>query len=167
MSRAQTARSSRWRRRPCMTAGWHRGVRRTADDPNPPDSSASVHRGHLGDSNTAGAPPSSYTARHVDRSSREEDDDDEEEEDNRRKRRTKPRLSRRRSDAGGERWRAAAIRRSCASSAARLAAGKKMGADAATGPGSVENTGTVRFVYFRSVKSCQWSFYFLFFICNC
>lgn len=79
MPSAQTARSSWDRRLPLSTATWHPlgcgggGGEEEVDDlrspsPSPPlpaEGARSVQRGQCADWNTAGAPPSRYTARQV------------------------------------------------------------------------------------------------------
>lgn len=65
MPRAQTARSSWDRRRPRLAATWH-PIGELLPPPSPwPSCGGRVQRGQCADWNTAGAPPSRYTARHV------------------------------------------------------------------------------------------------------
>jgi hypothetical protein len=64
MPRAQTARSSWERRPPRSVATWHPLGDLWPPSPSPPDGRR-VQRGQCADWNTAGAPPSRYTARHV------------------------------------------------------------------------------------------------------
>jgi hypothetical protein len=65
MPRAQTARSSWDRRRPRSAATWH-PIGELLPPPSPwPSCGGRVQRGQCADWNTAGAPPSRYTARHV------------------------------------------------------------------------------------------------------
>jgi len=67
MPRAQMARSSWDRRRPRSAATWHPigELPPPPPCPSPAPGGGSVQRGQCADWNTAGAPPSRYTARHV------------------------------------------------------------------------------------------------------